>query len=380
MKIKCRLYYTILTILSQHKEWLDKRHKKALAWMVVGAIYEGSVSLSRWAIYVESRAKYAQSKIRRFRRWLSNRRIDVHRLYAPLIKKALEGWEGKIYLALDTSMLFGRYCIVKISVLAAGRGIPIVWKVMEHRSAKVSFKVYKQLLERCKEVIPKGVKVILLADRGFCDLELLKYLKVLGWSYRIRIKRDFIVEYKGERMRVGGIRMRKGEARFMNGAYLGLERYGEVNVAIGWSKGGKERWDLVSDELVSVETFKEYGRREGIEGNILDEKSNGFNLQRSKIETAEGLERLIMVISVAILYLVSCGIEVEREGKRREIDGHWDRGMSYMKIGWGWVKSRISRGEGLWEKICLKGIEDKEPCMGGRRDRQRRELLYSFSL
>ena len=44
-------------------------------------------------IYIQSRANLAQSKQRRFSRWLHNPRINPQRLYSPLIQAALKGWE-----------------------------------------------------------------------------------------------------------------------------------------------------------------------------------------------------------------------------------------------------------------------------------------------
>jgi hypothetical protein len=78
-----RLYDTLVDVLHQHQKWLDLRHLKTLAWMTVGLIQCGNISLTAWAPYVHSRAVFAQSSVRRFARWLANDRIDVHALYGP---------------------------------------------------------------------------------------------------------------------------------------------------------------------------------------------------------------------------------------------------------------------------------------------------------
>ncbi len=44
MRVKSRVYNTIIKILSQHKKWLDVRHKFTLAWMVVGLIRSEKIS------------------------------------------------------------------------------------------------------------------------------------------------------------------------------------------------------------------------------------------------------------------------------------------------------------------------------------------------
>ncbi len=69
-----RLYNTLLQMLSQHRKWLDVRHLKTLAWMMVGLIETGLISLTQWAPFVHGRATFAQSSVRRFARWLDNER------------------------------------------------------------------------------------------------------------------------------------------------------------------------------------------------------------------------------------------------------------------------------------------------------------------
>ena len=194
MKVKSRLYNTIIKILSQHKKWLDIRHTFTLAWMVVGLIRSEKISLTAWIPYVESRAQYAQSTQRRFARWIYNDRIHVGELYGPLIQEALSEWgEHILYLALDTSRLFEEYCLIRISVIFRGRAVPLVWKVIEHKSNTVAYEVYKELLDDAAKLLPEGFPVFFLADRGFADTNLMRHVRELGWHFRIRIKCNFLV-------------------------------------------------------------------------------------------------------------------------------------------------------------------------------------------
>jgi hypothetical protein len=97
------LYDTLIQVLGQHPKWVDRRHLQTLAWMLVGLIHSEWISLTAWAPYAVSRAQYAQSTVRRFRRWLDNAKIDVLSLYSPLIQQALAEWgEQALYVALDT--------------------------------------------------------------------------------------------------------------------------------------------------------------------------------------------------------------------------------------------------------------------------------------
>jgi hypothetical protein len=107
--------------------------------MVVGLIHSGGVSLTAWVPFVSSRARYAQSTQRRFARWLQNARIEVHCLYAPLIQQAVAAWGNHtLYLALDTTMLWNRYCVIRISLRYRGRAVPVVGEVLEQGSSSVA--------------------------------------------------------------------------------------------------------------------------------------------------------------------------------------------------------------------------------------------------
>jgi hypothetical protein len=63
-----RLYDTLVHILCQHQNWLDLRHLKTLAWMTVGLMQSGKISVTAWTPYVHSRAVFVQSTVRRFAR------------------------------------------------------------------------------------------------------------------------------------------------------------------------------------------------------------------------------------------------------------------------------------------------------------------------
>ena len=163
-----RLYDQLQTLLGQLIPWVDRRHVQTLIWMVVGVICAECISLPKWSIYSHTRAMFAQSHQRRFSRWLHNSRINVHKLYSPLIQAALADWESStITLIEDTSMLWNEYCLVRLSVQYRGRAVPLVWRVIRHRSSSIQFSVYQTMLKRAARLLPAGVTVCFLADRGF---------------------------------------------------------------------------------------------------------------------------------------------------------------------------------------------------------------------
>lgn len=310
------------------------------------------------------------SRVRRFSRWLNNKNIKVNEVYAPLIQEALTGWgEHILYLALDTSELPGGYCLIRVSVLYRGRAVPVVWQVLKHDSSSVAFETYRPLLEEAAGLMPSGVKIVLLADRGFCDTKLMAYARELGWHYRIRIKGSLLCYLSDHaKVKLSRLSLDSGEACFWHNVALTAKRYGPVSVALGRPYGSRLRWLVVSSEPTSPSTFAEYGLRFRLEEEFLDEKSNGFGLEDTRLQDAATLGRLCLVLAVATLYLVAQGREVIRQGRRREVDPHSSRGSSYLKLGWRYLRRFLSGVPDcpLLGILRLTGEEDPEPAMASK--------------
>ena len=375
------LYNSLFQILCQYQYWLDIRHLYTLTWMVVGLIESKSINLTSWAPFVNSRAQYAQSTIRRFSRWLHNERVQVSWLWGPIIRSALLEWgNNKIYLALDTTVLWDRFCHIRISVIYRGRAIPLVWKTIEHASSAVALEDYQDLLRAAAKLLPENAKVMLLTDRGFADTKFMEVLsKELHWHYRIRIKANFYVYRRGRPpVKVRRFSLGRGQALFLHRVYLTKQQYGPVYLALARPLGISEDWYIVSDQPTGEETFDEYGLRFDIEENFLDDKSNGFQLEASQFRSAEAISRLVFVIAAATLFLVSQGVEVVASGKRRWVDPHWSRGSSYLKIGWRWVLRALVKGYDIITQLRLPPGPDPWPAKASNAQASKRRQKRFF--
>lgn len=115
---------------------------------------------------------------------------------------------------------------------------------------------------------------------------------------------------------------------------------------------------------------REYAYRFQIESELLDEKSNGFQLECSQLRSAPALSRLCFVLAVTSLLLTVQGQQVVATGKRRWVDSHWQRGNSYFRIGWNWVKGCLHQGWQLFLTVSLQGHTDPEPTFASKKQIQ----------
>ncbi|MGG6287302.1 hypothetical protein ACQ4M3_37600, partial [Leptolyngbya sp. AN03gr2] len=137
-------------------------------------------------------------------------------------------------------------------------------------------------------------------------------------------------------------------------------------VALGHHAKSGELWSIVSDQPTTVDTFVEYGWRFDVEEGFLDDQSNGFQLERSRIRSAQMLCRLCLVLAIATLYLSAVGTEVVESGQRRFVDPHWFRGSSYLKIGWRWIRRSLVHGSNLTTCLTLSDAVDPDPAIASR--------------
>lgn len=378
-----RSYHQLQTLLGQSVPWADQRHLHTLIWMVIGLVFSECISLTKWRVYVQTRAVFAQSHQRRFSRWLQNPRINVQKLYSALITQALATWgETQITLIEDTSMLWDEYCLIRLSVQYRGRAVPLVWRVIRHGSSSVRLEVYQAMLKRAVRLVPPGVEVYFLADRGFADTTLMRYLRdELRWHFRIRVKRNCWIHRPGKGWKqLNQYHLDLGEVVLLQGVTLTkTQAMAGLHLALARDPLSRQLWLVASDQPTTLQTFHEYGKRFQIEEELLDEKSNGFQLERSEIRSAPALSRLCLVMAVATLLLTVQGQQVIATGKRRWVDAHWQRGNSYFRIGWNWFKGTLHQGWRLFSTISLRGEADPEPAIASKKQSQQ-QLNREFTI
>ena len=64
---------------------------------------------------------------------------------------------------------------------------------MEHKSSTVAFKEYKLMLRLSHRLLSKHSDIMLLADRGFANHQLINWLKTSQWHYCLRLPCDVFI-------------------------------------------------------------------------------------------------------------------------------------------------------------------------------------------
>ncbi len=125
--------------------------------------------------------------------------------------------------------------------------------------------------------------------------------------------------------------------RLLEGVRLvGAKRLGlaAVNIAITRSPlDGSEPWFIVSDRTDALAILADYRCRMNIEHGFKDDKSGALGWEDSRMNSVEQVDRLLLIMAVAVLYFVSEGTFLVKTGGLAAADPHHKRGLSYFKLG-----------------------------------------------
>jgi hypothetical protein len=101
------------------------------------------------------------------------------------------------------------------------------------------------------------------------------------------------------------------------------------------------------------------------------QKAGIFQLERSRLRDAARIDRLRLLVAIAVLLSSLQRYAVSLSGQRHRVDPHWQRGLSLARIGLHRLQqSIVASGHALraWGPIPLQSLE---PCLPGRAVRRR---------
>jgi hypothetical protein len=385
MKTQNSIFSQVYRYLEERSRFVDKRHLNVLSWMVTALLSSQSLNQARWEPYVQSRAEQANSYQRRWNRFCNNGRVAVEMIYIPLILATIQIWKEKgerLYLAIDTTLLWNQYCFVHLAVVCGGRAVPLMWIGLEHGSASIAFEKYEPFLDRAKGYLQDFEDVMLLADRGFANQQLIQWLRKNAWHWCIRLPCDTLIY--GVRRRGFGYEVRelyppKREASFYRNVQVWQEARLSAHLALASVPGVKENWAILTDESPTLQTFSQYGLRFHIEHLFLDSKSGCFDWEHSRVRSETSLERLYLVVAISILFATLTGMAVHQSGSRSQVDAHFRRGLSYLKIGLRWLVGIVHKNRPFLRLDHLFS-GDPAPCFASRKARHDYLFRITFSL
>jgi hypothetical protein len=246
-----------------------------------------------------------------------------------------------VLLSRDQTELADRMAVLVVSVRVGERSLPLAWLV-EAGAANIGFAGQRQVLERVLAWLPAGAPVLLSADRCYPAGELFAWLHAQHWHYRLRLKGNLLADPGyGDEMTTGELAHGVKE-RYLPQVQLFTQAI-LTNVGIFQAAGHQEPWIIAMDCWPTRAAVLDYGARWAIEPTFSDLKSRGFALEDSHLEHPDRLERLILIMTLAMYWCVRIGRDealphptpLEKKTQQQTDPDHWSfRKLQRSLLSW----------------------------------------------
>ena len=274
----------------------------------------------------QARGLLTRHAIKQVDRLLSNQAIDPWEIAARWVPEVI-GSATDIMVVMDWTDFDadGQTTLALNKVTSHGRATPLLWLTVMKDDLKNKRNAYEDAcLKRLSEILPAGVKVTILADRGFGDTKLFSYLGVLGFDYVIRFRGNtHITAATGERRPAADWVGKGGRAVKLSGAMVTAAEHPVGAVVCVHAKDMKEPWCLATSlgGATSREIIDAYAKRWTIEPSFRDAKDIRFGMGLSllRISRPDRRDRLLLLNAFAVHLLTMLGTAGEELGMDRHL-------------------------------------------------------------
>jgi hypothetical protein len=305
---------------------MHQKRQKSLANAVLGVISSASLIVHRIGLGLANAKKlFGKHAVKQVDRLLSNDKLQLADCFQKTVPYVI-GARKEIVVAMDwTDFDVDKQATLLISLVTShGRTTPLVWKTVDKKNLKNKRNDYEdELLYQFKSVLPEGVKVTVLADRGFGDTKLYDFLKQeLGFDFVIRFRGNIkVTDINGEtRNAVDWVGV-NGRAKTIREARVTALSCVVPTVVCVKAKGMKQAWCIAASNPSAVASIliRWYAKRWGIEAQFRDTKDIhfGMGLSETSISEPERRDRLLLISALSVMILTLFGAVGEKLGMDR---------------------------------------------------------------
>jgi hypothetical protein len=301
---------------------------ESLANATLGVVSTGSLAVNTIGHGLAlAKGKLTKHAIKQVDRLLSNPGINVEQVSQQWVPYVV-GPRQNIMVAMDwTDFDADNHATLMLSMVTRhGRATPLLWLTVDKDTLKNQRNNYEyQVLQRLADALPQGVKVVILADRGFGDQKLYRFLnEELKFDYIIRFRGNINVTAEDGETRLAADWVGSGgRARTLRNAAVTADQHQVGTVVCVHAKDMKEPWCLAASTTIdrAKQLITCYGKRWSIEPGFRDTKDLRFGMGMGTIRVSDPQrrDRLWLLNAFAIALLTILGAAGETLGYDRHL-------------------------------------------------------------
>jgi hypothetical protein len=302
-----RLSDSISAALKQRLPRQRKTQREKLALLIGTMLDVRSANLMDLAAGLPLEVDRTDMRYQWITRLLGNPLVFSNEIMEPFAREILEQAASRgdpLVLILDQSKISERHQVLMLALRFGERALPLAWRV-ETTGGAIGFAVQKALLEAVAPWVPAGATVRLMGDRFYGTADLIGWCQGRSWGYRLRLKGNLKV-IDGIDVTTTG-RCAKKRIFYLEDVELTAKR-ARTHIGIIHDPGHAEPWIIAMSDRPRSLRVLEYAGRWGIEPMFSDFKSRGFGIEDTQIRYPDRLDRLILVMALALYWAVSTGL------------------------------------------------------------------------
>jgi hypothetical protein len=282
--------------------------------LVYGILHSRSGSLSAIVRYWPYGARRHTHRLKRLHRFLKNPGVQVERCFQVLAAVIWPyrpgGGRTPLYPVIldwtkvhDLSVLFA-------AVPRKKRALPLAYGVYHpQRLRKSQNQLERGMLTLVASLLPQSARLVVLADAGFGQTELIRWLQERGIDYVIRLRAETLVHYRGKTLPVGSLDTLEGAPILFSQVDYRDQNPVRLNLVV--SRKGDKIWYLGTSFTDAEQAVNWYKKRFWIEEMFRDLKSR-LGLTQSHLKDEERLARLLLGFQIAYLILALIGLHLPK--------------------------------------------------------------------
>jgi len=306
---------------------LHHKQVTSLGMLAVGVLHASVLGVAAvGTAMARAFAKIPKHGIKQLDRYLSNRKVRLLDIWTHLIP-VLAGPRRRLLISMDwTEFDADDHSTLGLAMITRGkRTIPLVWVTVKKSTLKGRQKSWERMaLMALLAAVPKTIQVIIVADRGFGDVQQYDFINdVLGFDFVIRYRQQIHVMYRGAMTPSSALVPRRGQVRVIRDTRVTHSKEGPYTVVLCKASGMKAPWCLATSlqQTTGREVVRIYSRRFQCEETFRDLKDRryGYGLRFTRIKDAGRRDRFILLFALTYILQTVVGVGSERLGLDKEL-------------------------------------------------------------
>ena len=236
-------------------------------------------------------------------------------LFGILEEKDYIQTEQIIPINVDFTTVEDKFLILFASIPFAGRSLPLYFSMRNYpkKAGQLDQKrMENAFLKELRKLLSRKYKYVIIADRGFGNTRWMSECKKLEFNYLVRARGDWKIEIKSEKITylsdLKKCNYSYREAILVNSKF-------KTRLVTSY-EGESEGWYLLTnlDNIEFRDIVKLYSDRFKIEKLFQDFKSQGFDIEKSKIQKYSNFKRMLFITVIAKALMLFIGDWIEDNG------------------------------------------------------------------